>query len=74
LLIKVKGGDSINIELPELSTVKQVADFLQVHEMTIRRVIKSGELKGLRVGKNWRIEKQSLNDWLEKQNKQNEKD
>jgi len=38
--------------------------------MTIRRVIKSGDLKGLRVGKNWRIEKQSLNDWLEKQNKQ----
>ena len=69
MLIQVKeGGDSINIELPELSTVKQVADFLQVHEMTIRRAIKSGELKGLKIGKNWRIKKQSLNDWLEKQN------
>jgi len=42
--------------------------------MTVRRAIKSGELKGLKVGKNWRIEKQSLNDWLKNQNKQNEKD
>jgi excisionase family DNA binding protein len=74
LLNKIQGGDVINIELPELSTVKQVADFLQVHEMTVRRAIKSGELKGLKVGKNWRIEKQNLNKWLEEQNKQNEKD
>ena len=39
----------------ELLTVKQVAELLQLHEMTIRRYIRSGKLEAVRVGRRIRV-------------------
>lgn len=50
--------------LPEVVTVKQLADFLQVTELTIRRAINSGALKAFKVGREWRIEKEAVMEWL----------
>lgn len=38
-----------------LWTVAEVADHMRVSNMTVYRLIKSGELPALRVGKNYRI-------------------
>lgn len=51
-------------ELPEIVTPKQLADYLQVSEMTVKRALKSGELKGFKVGRDWRIEKTQILKWL----------
>lgn len=40
---------------PRLLTVAEVADVLRVSTMTVYRLIKSGELAAIRVGKSYRI-------------------
>lgn len=49
--------------LPEVLTTKQLADFLQVSDQTIKRAIKAGKLKAFKVGKDWRIEKEAVIQW-----------
>lgn len=50
--------------LPDIITIKQLAEFLQISEPTIHRAIKAGNLKSLKVGKSVRIEKESVMEWL----------
>lgn len=50
--------------VPQLLTVAEVADLLRVSNMTVYRLIKSGDLAALRVGKNYRIRKQDLEAFL----------
>jgi excisionase family DNA binding protein len=49
--------------MENLMNVKQVAFVLKVHPLTIRRYIKSGRLKAVRVGGNVRIKESSLTDF-----------
>lgn len=52
--------------LPEVITVPQLADFLQISVQTVKRAIKSGELEAFKVGRDWRIEKESVMKWVKK--------
>ena len=47
-----------------LLTVIEVAEVLRVSNMTVYRLIKSGELPALRVGKNYRIRESELEAFL----------
>ena len=61
----MKGGCELGIDsLPEIVTPKQLAEFLQVSDQTIKRAIKAGKLKAFKVGKDWRIEKEAVKQWL----------
>ena len=51
------GGD-------RLLTVAEVADHMRVSNMTVYRLIKSGTLPALRVGKNYRIRSAALASYL----------
>lgn len=51
-------------KLPEVMTVKQLAEFLQVTELTIRRALTSNKLKGFKIGRDWRIEKEEVIKWI----------
>lgn len=53
-------------KLPNITTTKELGEFLKVSESTIKRAIRSGDLKVIRVGKGVRIEKSSVMDWIEK--------
>ncbi|MFA9429172.1 helix-turn-helix domain-containing protein [Egicoccus sp. AB-alg2] len=48
----------------QLRTVAEVADVLRVSTMTVYRLIRSGDLPALRVGKNYRVRQQDLHDYL----------
>lgn len=48
----------------EFYTVEQVAELLQVHWQTILNYIKSGKLKAVRLGKGYRISKESLDSFI----------
>ena len=48
----------------QLMTVVEVAEVLRVSAMTIYRLIKSGDLPALRVGKNYRIRAHDLDAYL----------
>ena len=39
----------------QVHTVEEVANALKAHVSTITRAIRDGRIKGIRVGKNWRI-------------------
>jgi excisionase family DNA binding protein len=47
-----------------LLTVGEVADVMRVSNMTIYRLIKSGQLAAVRVGKNYRIRESDVNRYL----------
>ena len=48
----------------EFLSIKDVAQRLNLHEMTIYRLIKSKDLPAFKVGGQWRIQKEFLENWL----------
>jgi len=50
--------------MEELLTIAQVAKHLQVSVATVRRLIDAGELRGVRVGRLWRVPKAALEAYL----------
>ncbi len=54
----------------ELLTLKEVAEILRVDPRTVERSLKSGALKGYKLGAGktapWRIEKEEIRKFLEK--------
>ena len=51
--------------MPDILTVKQLAEFLQVSDQTVKRAIKAGTLKAFKVGNEWRIEKEAAIEWTQ---------
>jgi len=49
----------------ELFTVNQVADMFEMHPKTIRRYIRNGNLKAIKVGGQWRVTKDDLKFFLD---------
>lgn len=49
----------------KLLTVKEVASHLRVSEMSIYRMIKTGEMAATRVGKHFRIREDDVDNYLE---------
>ncbi len=48
-----------------LLTVGEVATMMRVSNMTVYRLIKAGQLPAVRVGKNYRIRRSDVNDYLD---------
>lgn len=48
--------------LDDLLTVRQVAFILKIHPLTVRRYIKEGKLKAVKIGGNVRIKESTLQD------------
>ncbi len=53
--------------LSRLLTVGEVADVMRVSRMTVYRLIRRGQLKAIRVGRNYRVREDDLNEYLEEQ-------
>jgi excisionase family DNA binding protein len=47
-----------------LLTVAEVANIMRVSNMTVYRLIKSGQLSAIRVGKNYRIRRPDMDRYL----------
>ena len=52
---------------PDLITIKEVADFLQIAEKTVYRLAAEGKIPAFKVGGSWRFKRKEIVDWLEKQ-------
>ncbi len=50
-----------------LLTAAEVAEQLRVSTMTVYRLIRSGELPAVRVGRNYRVRERDLEQYLESQ-------
>lgn len=50
----------------KLYTVKEISKILNLVEETIRERLRKGELKGLKVGRSWRVKEEDLKNYLDK--------
>ncbi|MEZ5169790.1 MAG: helix-turn-helix domain-containing protein [Acidimicrobiia bacterium] len=50
-----------------LLTVREVADVMRVSPMTVYRLIKSGDLEAIRVGRHFRISEDQVQGYLDHQ-------
>ncbi len=48
-------------------TLKEVAEYLNVHPDTVRRYVKRGELPAFKIGTDWRFNKESIDQWRKAQ-------
>lgn len=51
--------------LETMLTVDEVAAIFNVSPRTVLRLIDSGEIQALRVGRQWRFRKEWVRDWIE---------
>lgn len=49
----------------QIMTIEQVARYLSLHELTVRRLAREGEIPAFKVGRQWRIKKELLDRWIE---------
>ena len=50
--------------MAELMTVAEVARYLRVTEKTVYRLLKKGRIPATKVGRQWRFERNSIDEWL----------
>lgn len=50
-------------------TIKEVAELLKMHPITIYRFVESGQLKAIKVGRSWRIRDEDINNIIYSENK-----
>ncbi len=58
----------------ELLDVKQVREILHLSERSVFRLIKRKELKGFKVGREWRFEQSDIDDFIERQRRKADED
>lgn len=51
-------------ELPDVLTVEQAAELLQLSGKTLKRLAQAGRVPGRRVGNQWRFSRAALMDWV----------
>ena len=58
----------MNTDNSRIMTVRELADYLRVHPMTIYRQLKCGQLPAFRVGGDWRFDVEAIDRWCLVQN------
>ena len=52
--------------MPEqIMTIKEVADYLKVHERTVYRLAAKGEIPGFKVANTWRFRREDIRQWID---------
>ncbi len=54
-----------------LMTVEEVARYLSLHELTVRRLAREGEIPAFKIGRQWRVKKDLLDRWIERETMKN---
>ena len=56
----------------QVMTVKAVAEYLDVHPMTIYKYVKDGRIPAFKIGDSWRIRKDAMQKWIRESEGRNE--
>lgn len=51
--------------MPDLLSPKQLAEYLQLSQRTIYRLLERGDIPGVKVGGQWRFRKATVDEWLD---------
>jgi excisionase family DNA binding protein len=60
----LKAAQEAGSELPDVLTVDQAAELLQLSSKTLKRLAQARRVPGRRVGNQWRFSRSALMDWL----------
>jgi excisionase family DNA binding protein len=60
----VVGRAATQIRAPDVLTLEQLAELLQIDEKTVRALAAKGELPGRKLGRHWRFSRQAVLEWL----------
>ena len=60
-----------NMAKTPIMTVDELASYLQLHPLTVRRLVRSGEIPAFKAGRQWRAKRALLDAWLEQESMQN---
>lgn len=55
----------------ETLTVAELAEYLHLHPLTARNLIRKGELPAYKVSREWRIDRAELDRWIVERTEQN---
>lgn len=50
----------------EIMTVAQVAEYLQLSQVTTYKLVQEGKIPAFKIGNNWRVKKEDLSDHIER--------
>ena len=50
--------------MKEILTVKEVAEYLRMNQMTIYKMAQKGEIPAFKIASNWRFRKEEIDEWL----------
>jgi len=53
----------------EFLTAEEVAEYLRLPLSTVYKLVQDKRLPGFKVGKHWRFRRETLQDWIEQQEK-----
>ena len=51
-------------KIKQVMTVKDIAEYLDMHPMTIYKFVKNGRIPAFKVGTSWRIKRESIQKWI----------
>ena len=54
-----------------IMTIEEVARYLSLHELTVRRLARDGEIPAFKIGRQWRVKKDLLDRWIERETMKN---
>jgi excisionase family DNA binding protein len=54
-----------------LMTIDDVAQYLGLHPLTVRRLARDGEIPALKIGRQWRVKRELLDQWMEDKSMKN---
>lgn len=54
-------------DVDEIMTIEEVARYLSLHELTVRRLAREGEIPAFKIGRQWRVKKDLLDRWIERE-------
>ncbi len=57
--------------LPPIMTIAEVAAYLGLHELTVRRLAREGAIPALKLGRQWRVKRDLLEKWIERRSLHN---
>lgn len=53
-------------------TVKEIAEYLGVHPMTIYKYVQDGKIPAFKIGASWRIRRDSIKRWMDENEHKNQ--
>jgi excisionase family DNA binding protein len=54
-----------------MMSIEEVAEYIQLHPLTVRRLARDGEIPALKIGRQWRIKRELLDEFVTERSLEN---